>query len=43
MEVLKKNILLTGRPRVGKSTLILKLVEALKEEGCHPGGFYTLG
>ncbi len=42
MEVLKKNILLTGRPRVGKSTLILKLVEALKEEGRHLGGFYTL-
>ena len=42
MEVSKKNILLTGRPRVGKSTLILKVVETLKKEGCHLGGFYTL-
>lgn len=39
----KKNILITGRPRVGKSTLILRVVEeALKREGCLPGGFYTL-
>ncbi len=42
MEVSKKNILLTGRPRVGKSTLILKVVERLKKEGCLLGGFYTL-
>jgi nucleoside-triphosphatase len=42
MEVSKKNILLAGRPRVGKSTLILKVVETLKKEGCLPGGFYTI-
>ena len=41
MKVSKKNILLTGRPRVGKSTLILKVVERLKKEGSLPGGFYT--
>ena len=42
MEVSKKNILLTGRPKVGKSTLTLKVVEILKKEGCLPGGFYTI-
>jgi len=42
MEVSKKNILLTGRPKVGKSTLILKVVETLKKEGFLLGGFYTM-
>lgn len=38
-----KNILLTGRPRVGKSTLILRIVERLKRAGVDDiGGFYTL-
>ena len=42
MEASKKNILITGRPRVGKSTLIMRVVEALKRAGCLLGGFYTL-
>ncbi|MEE8185587.1 MAG: NTPase [Thermodesulfobacteriota bacterium] len=38
-----KNILLTGRPRVGKSTLILHVIERLREIGYkNIGGFYTL-
>jgi len=41
--MVKKNILLTGRPRVGKSTLIHRVVEKLRAEGCNQiGGFYTL-
>jgi nucleoside-triphosphatase len=35
----KKNLLITGLPGVGKTTLIKKLSEALKR--CHPVGFYT--
>jgi nucleoside-triphosphatase len=35
----KKNILITGLPGVGKSTLVKKLVEELKQ--FHPVGFYT--
>jgi nucleoside-triphosphatase len=35
----KKNILVTGLPGVGKTTLIKKLSEALKS--FHPVGFYT--
>lgn len=38
----KNNILITGRPRVGKSTLVLRIVESLKEQGLSLGGFYTL-
>ncbi len=39
----KKNILLTGRPRVGKSTLVRRVIERLRELGCAKmGGFYTL-
>lgn len=39
----KKNILLTGRPRVGKSTLILRVIEKLRQLGhTRIGGFYTL-
>lgn len=38
----KKNILLTGRPRVGKSTIIQKVVENLRGAGFKDiGGFYT--
>jgi len=35
----KKNLLITGLPGVGKTTLIKKLSEALKSY--HPVGFYT--
>lgn len=39
----KKNVLITGRPRVGKSTLIMRVTEKLKELGhAEIGGFYTL-
>lgn len=39
---MKKNILLTGRPRVGKSTLIQRVVERLQRAGDRAiGGFYT--
>lgn len=38
----KKNILITGRPRVGKSTIIKKVVERLRLLGyTKMGGFYT--
>ncbi len=39
MELARKNVLLTGLPGVGKTTLIKKLSEALKP--FHPAGFYT--
>ena len=39
----KKNILLTGRPRVGKSTLVRRVIERLRNLGFTTmGGFYTL-
>ena len=34
-----KNILITELPGVGKTTLIVKIAEALKD--FHPAGFYT--
>lgn len=34
-----KNILLTGTPRVGKTTLVKRVVEGTRERGA--GGFYT--
>jgi nucleoside-triphosphatase len=37
--LVKKNLLITGLPGVGKTTLIRKLYEALKD--FHPIGFYT--
>ena len=37
--MVKKNLLVTGLPGVGKTTLIKKLSEALKN--FHPVGFYT--
>jgi len=37
--LVKKNLLITGLPGVGKTTLIKKLSEALKH--LHPVGFYT--
>jgi len=39
LSLIKKNLLITGLPGVGKTTLIKKLSEALK--GLHPIGFYT--
>lgn len=39
IDLVKKNLLITGLPGVGKTTLIKKLSEALK--GLHPVGFYT--
>jgi nucleoside-triphosphatase len=39
LDLLKKNLLITGLPGVGKTTLIKKLAEALKH--LHPVGFYT--
>ncbi|MFH1784153.1 MAG: NTPase [bacterium] len=34
---MRKNILLTGKPKVGKTVIIKKLIEKLQ----HAGGFYT--
>jgi len=39
MRSTKKNLLITGLPGVGKTTLIKKLSEELKH--LHPAGFYT--
>jgi nucleoside-triphosphatase len=39
VSVTKRNLLITGLPGVGKTTLIKKLYEALKD--FHPVGFYT--
>jgi nucleoside-triphosphatase len=39
LSLVKKNLLITGLPGVGKTTLIRRLYEALKD--FHPVGFYT--
>jgi nucleoside-triphosphatase len=39
MNLRKKNLLIMGHPGVGKTTLIVKLAEALRD--FHPAGFYT--
>ncbi len=39
MNPIKKNLLITGLPGIGKTTLIKKLSEELKH--LHPAGFYT--
>ena len=39
MGSVKKNILITGLPGTGKTTLIRRLSENLKDN--HPAGFYT--
>jgi nucleoside-triphosphatase THEP1 len=40
---MEKNILITGRPRVGKSTLVMRITDRLRELGhTDIGGFYTL-
>jgi nucleoside-triphosphatase len=39
MTVRKKNILITGLPGTGKTTLLLKVAEELKP--LHPAGFFT--
>ena len=39
LHLIKKNLLITGLPGVGKTTLIKKFSEALKD--FHPVGFYT--
>ncbi|MHA1379848.1 MAG: NTPase [Candidatus Helarchaeota archaeon] len=36
-----KNILITGKPKIGKSTLITNLVDFLKSTGKKVGGIYT--
>ena len=40
MTVRKKNILVTGLPGTGKTTLLFKVAEELKS--LHPAGFFTL-
>ncbi|MEM3153495.1 MAG: nucleoside-triphosphatase, partial [Candidatus Bathyarchaeia archaeon] len=37
----KRILLITGSPGVGKTTLLLKVVEALKARGCSVGGMVS--
>lgn len=39
--VSQNRIVLTGRPGVGKTTLVTKVLRALTDEGIRVGGFYT--
>jgi nucleoside-triphosphatase len=39
MNLRRKNLLITGHPGVGKTTLIVKLAEVIRD--FHPAGFYT--
>jgi nucleoside-triphosphatase len=39
MNQARKNILITGLPGVGKTTVVIRLAEALRD--FHPAGFYT--
>lgn len=36
-----KNLLITGRPGIGKTTAVLKAVEELRRRGVHVGGFIS--
>ncbi len=36
-----KNLLITGRPGIGKTTAVLKAVEKLRRRGVHVGGFIS--
>jgi len=38
---LKRIFLLTGSPSIGKTTMLLKIVEALKAKGCSVGGMVS--
>ena len=39
--MMRKNILLTGRPGIGKTTAVKKIVEMLREKGIRVGGMIT--
>ena len=41
MANLKRIFLLTGSPGIGKTTILLKIVEALKAKGCSVGGMVS--
>ncbi|MCX5868585.1 MAG: hypothetical protein NT009_14105 [Proteobacteria bacterium] len=38
---MQKNLLLTGRPGIGKTTAIIKTVKLLSLSGIRPHGFFT--
>jgi nucleoside-triphosphatase len=40
-DLLKRVLLLTGNPGVGKTTVLMKTVDALKESGCKVGGMIS--
>lgn len=41
MKTSAKNLLITGRPGIGKTTAVLKAVEGLRRRGVHVGGFIS--